>query len=146
MSYPTYLVHFNKNHDPKTGQFTKANKYQYTDGQLTSEGKQRWMTQLYSDIKKAAKKNPNNAYNVQTPINTKEWIKSDRRSNIGRGIWKAATIGVGGVYIGKTRYNWNQQAVDALLKQYSGDSIYKVDTPEAKAVANQIMNQILKEA
>ena len=141
-----YLIHYNPYHDPKTGQFTKANKYQYTDGQLTSEGKQRWMTQFYSDVKKAAKKNPNNAYNVQTPINTKEWIKSDRRSNIGRGIWKAATIGVGGVYIGKTRHNWNQQAVDALLKQYSGDSIYKVDTPEAKAVANQLMNQILKEA
>lgn len=139
-----YLIHFNPNHDPKTGQFAKANKYQYTSGYLTPEGKQRWMNQFYNDIKRTAKKNPNNAYKVQTPINTKEWIKSDTRSAIGRGIWKAATIGVGGVYIGKSKRTWNEQAVDELLKRYSGNSVYKDNDPSVKRITDQIMDQILR--
>lgn len=123
--YPDYLVHFNPNHDPKTGQFAKSNKYQYANGYLTSEGKQRWMTQYYNDVQRAAKKKQNTT-NIQTKINSEEWIKQDRKSAVGRGIWMAATIGVGGVYVGKKKYTWNENAVNELLKTHSGDSVYKI--------------------
>lgn len=38
MGYPTYLIHFNPNHDPKTGRFT-YNKYIDKSGRLNNEGR-----------------------------------------------------------------------------------------------------------
>lgn len=46
MSYPSYLIHFNPNHDPKTGQFTYVKNswairkgYQNKDGSISEKGK-----------------------------------------------------------------------------------------------------------
>lgn len=47
MSYPSYLIHFNPNHDPKTGRFTDSKgrsydrKYVNLDGSLTKEGEEK---------------------------------------------------------------------------------------------------------
>lgn len=42
MSYPTYLVHFNPNHDPKTGKFTFSKYVDKTGTRLSEEGRKRF--------------------------------------------------------------------------------------------------------
>ena len=53
-----YLMHYNKNHDPKTGRFapSKDNKYQLRSGYLTPAGKQRWAQQYMADLREAQKR------------------------------------------------------------------------------------------
>lgn len=57
-----YLIHYNPNHDPKTGKFTYVkNKYQNADGSLTEKGNKKF-SKLIS-LKKQ--------YDEQTNIATK---------------------------------------------------------------------------
>lgn len=70
MSYPSYLVHFNPNHDPKTGQFTwskqksnsnrdsdllatRMSKYADSYANYLNSSKTRYLTEKGSPIKRA---------------------------------------------------------------------------------------------
>lgn len=123
--YPNYLIHFNPNHDPKTGQFAPLkNKYQYADGYLTPEGKQRWARQYVSDVERAKKKRQDTS-NIQTPIESEKWLKKDNTEKFGRAAWLGATFVTGGYYRGKRITTYNEDSIDQFLKTHSGDSIYK---------------------
>ena len=123
--YPDYLIHFNPNHDPKTGQFAPLkNKYQYVTGHLTSEGKQRWARQYMSDVQKAQTKGLSTS-NIQTPIESEKWLKKDRAEKAGRAAWLGATFITGGYYRGKRVTTYNEASIDEFLKKHSGDSVYK---------------------
>lgn len=59
MSYPSYLIHFNPNHDPKNGRFASGTKYHNPDGSLTKAGTRRYNQldkmsdgKLYKTLKK----------------------------------------------------------------------------------------------
>lgn len=83
MGYPTYLVHFNPNHDPKTGQFTFS-KYVDSSGNLTEYSKKHLgLDKLNPNNKdfnqrKAKKALQKEVYNINRRIpDARKWITSE---------------------------------------------------------------------
>lgn len=60
----SYLMHFNPNHDPKTGMFTFGfgNKYKNPDGSLTPAGQQRAIKRIENKDNRWAKRNYDRLY------------------------------------------------------------------------------------
>ena len=157
MSYPSYLVHFNKNHSPKNGQFVsgdgdgdgvindyknqKKNRYQYVDGSLTPKGKQRWARQYVKDVKKAQRKGLDTS-NVQTPIESSKWVAKDTVSSILSALWFVQVSNYGGVWFKKGKKFYNESEIDALLPTHSGDSVY---VKNGKKFVDKVISEAKKE-
>lgn len=81
MSYPTYLVHFNPNHDPKTGQFT-FNKYLTSDGKLTKYARDEYgLSRLDPSKKDFNPRKAKKAYEKEYYQSGKVFRKAQRRAN-----------------------------------------------------------------
>ena len=92
----SYLIHYNKNHNPKNGQFApgdgngdgvvgrkKITKYQNEDGSLNERGKQRYMYERQKAIN-ASLKRKNRGKEIKIVTDPEQWVSDDKKTTAKR--------------------------------------------------------------
>ena len=138
--YPSYLVHFNKNHNPKTGKFDFGDGD--GDGQVNDRSSNSKKTIMIS-----SPKNPHNPFSGRTKTKIevsddvyKEFMKADTKRSIIRG---SSNLVTGGLYLAAGVLTENPVALGVGIAALVSSAANYVDS--GTHFVNKIVDSVYKD-